>query len=91
MGRPLWIGAFRMSSYIYMVGGLLNAGLTTETEQEILNECGSEGWKLVQVLTKKLNGCEYTYFYFMRKKSDEPNPRFDFGFHSVTLTPNVES
>ena len=59
------------NSYLYLVGGLITENLTPESEQEKLNQCGADGWKLVQVLAKQFRGKEYTFYYFIRINTGE--------------------
>jgi hypothetical protein len=59
------------NSYLYLVGGLISEKLTPESEQAKLNQCGEDGWKLVQVLPKRFRGKEYVFYYFIRINTGE--------------------
>jgi hypothetical protein len=66
-------------SFSYLVGGLLAATLTPETQQEKLNLCGELGWELVAINNQKINGYDYVMLYFKRPHTgqDVRLPRFD--------------
>ena len=73
-----------MRDYSYLVGALLQSGLTPEQEQAKLNACAGEGWELLAVVAKKHEGRDYTFFYFRRANPDgRPAPRFDLTFPAV--------
>jgi hypothetical protein len=60
------------------VGGLLTKTLTTEKQQDKLNECGKAGRELVTVAVQKKDNHEYVMFYFKRPISEHDDAsRFD--------------
>jgi hypothetical protein len=70
--------------YSYFVGALRLEGLSTEEQENKLNEVGSDGWELITIREERINGRQYLLFYLKRPFSDSENAsRFDpktYGF-----------
>ena len=79
---PNWLNAVANRGYTYLVGGLLSKGISPESEQDKLNECGELGWALVSVIVR----FEYTVYYFRRERLEgfqDKMPRFDLTLKSI--------
>ena len=59
-----------MRTFSYLVGALGNKW-NAEDEQAQLNEMGAQGWELVAVIVKPLDGHPSTFYYFRREIRDD--------------------